>query len=64
MFGCLQTKVLMFNRLHASWPEDYHIGSLEKSHRIRNYLKPMQKSYPSTGFKPEAYGLPVQCSYT
>ena len=33
----------MFNRLHASWPEDYHIGSLEKSHQIRDYLKPMQK---------------------
>ena len=54
----------MFNRLRASWPEDHHIGSLEKSHRIRDYLKPMQKSCPFTGFKPAAYGLSVQFSYT
>ena len=54
----------MFNRLRASWSEDYHIRRLKKSHRIKDYLKPMQKSYPSTGFKPVAYGLPVQCAYT
>ena len=65
MFRCLQARVLMFNRLHALWPKDYRTKSLGKSHQIRDYLKQaMQKSYPSAGFEPAAYGLLLHCSTT
>ena len=55
----------MFNRLRVFWRKGYQRGSVEKGQQNGYYLKQaMRKTYPTPGFEPAAFGLPVHCSST
>ena len=52
----LNLMIIVFDRLRAFLPIDYHPGNLEKSYQNDEYLKQeMQKSCLHSGSEPAAY---------